>query len=149
MTSPQNAPHPTNTGEWKKSLLLRSFFYGSAFATAMACASVSAQEVGVDGQGPGGPRAANIGSQLEELGFDPDLVRADLDGLSREERRAALEGLGVIIPERPERDGGRIGEQLDALGLDSDEVRASLEGLDRDDRRAALEDLGVVFPERP
>lgn len=140
MTSPKNTP--TNTGEWKKSLLLRSFLYGSAFATAMACASVSAQE------GPG-PRGANIGAQLEDLGFDPELVRADLEGLNREERRTALEGLGVVIPEGGPRGGGDIASQLTGLGLDPEDVRTSLEGLDREDRRAALEDLGVVFPERP
>ncbi|MDX2223865.1 MAG: hypothetical protein SFV21_14025 [Rhodospirillaceae bacterium] len=117
----------------------------AALAAAIVAGSLAAAPVSA--RGPGG----GIVAQLEALGLDPAEVRADLEGLSREERRAYLENLGVELPETPVRDGVRanIAEQLEALGLDPEEVRADLEGLSREERRAYLADLGVTIPERP
>lgn len=104
---------------------------------------------GGPGRGPGGRNGgAGIVSQLEGLGLDPATVKTDLEGLSRDERIAYLEGLGISLPE-PALHANGIGAQLTALGLDPATVLAGLEGLSKEERRAELEALGVVFPEPP
>lgn len=62
----------------------------AAFAAAAASASVSmAQD----------SRPAGIGVQIEALGLDRAEIRAKLDSLSRDERIAYLQSLGIQLPE--------------------------------------------------
>lgn len=60
----------------------------AAFAAAVASASVSMAQDSRPG----------IGAQIEALGLDRAEVRARLDGLSRDERIAYLQSLGVQLP---------------------------------------------------
>ncbi|NKB45576.1 MAG: hypothetical protein GKS03_14995 [Alphaproteobacteria bacterium] len=76
------------TQDWKNSLLLRSFAYGSAFSSAMAETNTS-----ID------PETAAINAQLEELGFDADMVNADLEEMPEADRYGALQSLGVVLPQ--------------------------------------------------
>lgn len=76
------------TQDWKNSLLLRSFAYGSAFSSAMAETNT-----------PVDPETAAINTQLEALGFDADMVHADLKNMPEADRYGALQSLGVVLPQ--------------------------------------------------
>ncbi|MBT4740186.1 MAG: hypothetical protein HN793_04305 [Rhodospirillaceae bacterium] len=76
------------TQDWKNSLLLRSFAYGSAFSSAMAETNSA-----ID------PETAAINAQLDELGFDADMVNADLEDMLEADRYGALQSLGVVLPQ--------------------------------------------------
>lgn len=74
--------------EWKTSLLLRSYAYGSTFSNATAKTDST-----VD------PETAAINAQLEALGFDAEMVHADLEDMPEAARYGALQGLGVVLPQ--------------------------------------------------
>lgn len=77
------------TADWKDSLLLRSYAYGSSFNSAMANAEDSNTET---------TEAGSVPAQLEALGLDAYMVLADLRHMSQPKREAALRSLGVVLP---------------------------------------------------
>ncbi len=88
-----------------------------------AFAAVAAAAVNVSVSLAQDPRPG-IGSQIEALGLDRAEVRAKLEGLSRGDRVAYLQGLGVRLPEnaarlRPVRQGSVSNTVRDAATIDS------------------------------